>query len=202
MVTALPPWQMVRILGLSVSPGSQENTVNGSASGSLVGRAMGAALLNVDTYEAVEADRSATAQAGIVVGIVAIASAIGASGSGAGGMVGAIVSAFVGWLIWAGVTNLVGTKRFGGTADWGELLRTLGFAQAPGVLLVLGVIPILGFLVNVVVGIWVLIAGIVAIRQALDFGTGKAILTAVVSLILVVIARVVIETIFGVGALI
>jgi len=202
MVTALPPWQMVRILGLSVSPGSQENTVNGSASGSLVGRAMGAALLNVDTYEAVEADRSATAQAGIVVGIVAIASAIGASGSGAGGMVGAIVSAFVGWLIWAGVTNLVGTKLFGGTADWGELLRTLGFAQAPGVLLVLGVIPILGFLVNVVVGIWVLIAGIVAIRQALDFGTGKAILTAVVSLILVVIARVVIETIFGVGALI
>jgi len=176
--------------------------VNGSASGSLVGRAMGAALLNVDTYEAVEADRSATAQAGIVVGIVAIASAIGASGSGAGGMVGAIVSAFVGWLIWAGVTNLVGTKLFGGTADWGELLRTLGFAQAPGVLLVLGVIPILGFLVNVVVGIWVLIAGIVAIRQALDFGTGKAILTAVVSLILVVIARVVIETIFGVGALI
>lgn len=173
--------------------------MNGSTSSSLVGRAVGAALLNVDTYEAVEADRNATVQAGIVVGIVAIASAIGASGSGAGGMVGGIVSAFAGWLIWAGATNLVGTKLFGGTADWGELLRTLGFAQAPGVLMILGVIPILGTLVGGVVGIWVLITGIVAIRQALDFGTGKAILTAIVSAVLVLIAGAVIGAIFGAG---
>jgi hypothetical protein len=174
--------------------------MNGSGSGGLVGRAVGAALLNVDTYEAVEADRTATVQAAMVVGIVAIASAIGASGSGAGGMISGVVSAFVSWLIWAGATNVVGTKLFGGTADWGELLRTLGFAQAPGVLLILGVIPILGSLVLLVVFFWMLIAGIVAIRQALDFGTGKAILTAIVSLILVVVAQVVIRILFGVSA--
>ena len=86
----------------------------------------------------------------------------------------------IGWLIWAGVTYIIGDKIFGGTATWGELLRTLGFAQTPGLLLVFAFLPLVGSLVQVVAGIWMLVAGIIAIRQALDFGTGKAILTAVV----------------------
>ena len=67
----------------------------------------------------------------------------------------------------------------GGTATWGELLRTLGFAQAPRVLAVLGIIPGLRWIVAAVIGVWLLITGIVAIRQALDFSTGKAVATAV-----------------------
>lgn len=66
----------------------------------------------------------------------------------------------------------------GGNATWGELLRTIGFAQSPGVLYVLAFIPLLGWLVRLVVAIWILVAGIIAICQALDFGTGKAIITA------------------------
>jgi hypothetical protein len=81
----------------------------------------------------------------------------------------------------------VGTRLFGGTADWGELLRTLGFAQAPRVLNVLGIIPVLGPLVMLVVWLWVLVTQVVAIRQALDVDTGKAILTAVVSSVIVLI---------------
>jgi len=73
---------------------------------------------------------------------------------------------------------LIGGKLLGGTATWGELLRTIGFAQSPGVLMIFGIIPILGGLVRVVVAVWLLFTGIVAIRQALDFSTGKAILTA------------------------
>ena len=87
--------------------------------------------------------------------------------------------AFVGWLLWSGVTYLIGDKLLGGTATWGELLRTIGFAQSPGVLYVLAVLPIVGGLVRLLVMIWLLVAGIVAIRQALDFSTGKAVLTAV-----------------------
>ena len=87
-----------------------------------------------------------------------------------------------------------------GTATWGELLRTLGFAQSPRILLVLGIIPVLGRLVVLVVGIWTLVTGVVAIRQALDITTGKAIVTAVVSLIAIIVVTAVLGTIFGVGA--
>ncbi|MEK6254999.1 MAG: hypothetical protein N2B05_09915, partial [Gemmatimonadales bacterium] len=61
---------------------------------------------------------------------------------------------------------------------WGELLRTLGYAQAPAVLLIFGFVPVLGNILGAVVGIWLLVTGIVAIRQALDFDTGKAVMTA------------------------
>ena len=142
-------------------------------------RMKGAALLHIDTYEEVEADRTATGQAAGVVALVAVAQAIGGAGEGGFGILSGAVSALVGWLLWAGITYLIGAKLLGGTATWGELLRTLGFAQSPGVLHVLGIIPVLGGIIRFGVVIWVLIAGIIAIRQALDFSTGKAILTAV-----------------------
>lgn len=172
--------------------------MNGS-SGSLVARAIGAAMLDVNTYEAVEADRSATGQAAVVVGVVAVAAAIGSYGEGTNGMLGGVINAFTGWLLWAAVTNFVGTKLFNGTADWGELLRTLGFAQAPGILLVVGIIPILGGLVSFFVAIWILVAGVIAIRQALDISTGKAIITALVSALVVIAASIVLGIVLGVG---
>ncbi|HEX8670624.1 MAG TPA: YIP1 family protein [Longimicrobium sp.] len=147
---------------------------------SLVERAIGAARLDIPTYEEVEADRSATGQAAVVVAVAAICSAIGNIGEGTTGMVAGLIMAIVGWLIWSGITYLIGTMFFGGTADWGELLRTIGFAHAPGVFSVLGIIPVLGGLVKFAVAIWMLVAGIVAIRQALDVSTGKAVLTAFV----------------------
>jgi hypothetical protein len=149
-----------------------------SPSRSIVDRMRGAAALDVATYEEVENDLNATGQAAIVVVVVAIASAIGSWGHGVSGPIGALISALLGWLSWAGITYFIGTRFFGGTATWGELLRTLGFAQSPGVLMVLGIIPVLGPLVRLVVGIWMLVAGIVAIRQALDIETGKAVLVA------------------------
>lgn len=142
-------------------------------------RMKGAALLRVDTYEEVEADQTATGQAAGVVALVAVAQAIGGAGEGGPGIFAGIISALVGWLLWAGITYLIGAKLLGGTATWGELLRTIGFAQTPGILHVLGLIPVLGAIIRLGVVFWVLIAGIIAIRQALDVTTGKAILTAV-----------------------
>lgn len=146
---------------------------------SLLERMVAAAKLEVALYEEVEADASATSQAAVVVGLAALASAIGAAGAGAGHLLGGLVGAFLGWLVWSGVTYLIGDKLLGGTATWGELLRTIGFAQSAGVLYVLAVIPVLGGVVRLAVMVWLLVAGIVAIRQALDFSTGKAIATAV-----------------------
>ena len=137
-----------------------------------------AALLDVHTYEEVEADRSATGQAAAVVAIVAASQGIGAAGLGLPVILAAVVASLLGWLVWSGVTYLIGDKLLGGTATWGELLRTIGFAQTPGVFGALALLPIVGGVVRFVLTIWVLVAGIIAIRQALDFGTGKAILTA------------------------
>ena len=147
----------------------------------LVERMQGAAMLHLPTYEEVEHDRTATGQAALVVAIVAVAQAIGSVRYGGGGIIGALIGQLLGWALWAGLTYLVGTKLFGGTADWGELLRTLGFSQSPGVLYALGIIPGLGGLIRLAVGIWVLIAGVIAVRQALDVTTGKAVATVLIS---------------------
>lgn len=150
------------------------------AQGDLVQRMIGAATLKIETYEEVEADQTATTQAAVVVVLAAIASAVGSLGGGGPSLFAAPVIQIIGWLVWAGVTYLIGDKLLGGTATWGELLRTLGFAQAPGLLYIFGFLPLLGGLLRFVVGIWILVAGIIAIRQALDFSTGKAVLTAVI----------------------
>lgn len=166
---------------------------------SLVERMKGAALLEVPAYEEVEHDTTATGQAAVVVGIVAVASAIGAIGQGGGGMIAGLISAYLGWLVWSGVTYFIGTRAFGGTATWGELLRTIGFAQSPGVLNIAAIIPILGWLVRLGVVVWLLVCGIVAIRQALDFSTGKAILTALIGWAGMVLVSLLFAALFGVS---
>lgn len=145
----------------------------------IVDRMIGAARLDIPTYEEVEHDESLTAQAALVVVLAAVARAIGGLDGGSTHVLSGLMTAVSMWLVWAGITYLIGDKMLGGTATWGELLRTLGFAQAPGLLAVLGVFGPLSGVTEIVVSIWLLVTGIVAIRQALDFGTGKAILTAV-----------------------
>ena len=164
---------------------------------SIVDRMLGAARFDIATYEEVEADVGATGQAAIVVLLAAVASAIGAANAGASGIVLAMLGALLSWAALAGVTYLIGDKLFGGTATWGEVLRTLGFAQAPRLLLVLGIVPLLGSIVAVVVAFWLLATAIVAIRQALDIPTGKAIVTAVLGWI----ALVVVASLLGFGGM-
>jgi len=169
------------------------------AQGDLVQRMLGAATLNIDTFEEVEADETATMQAAAVVAMVAVASAIGAAGDGDTSIIMAPVAQIIGWLIWAGVTYLIGDKILGGTATWGELLRTLGFAQSPGLLYLFAIVPLLGGLIRLIVPIWMLVAGIIAIRQALDFSTGKAILTAVIGWFAMIIPAMMLGGLFGFG---
>lgn len=156
------------------------------AESTMIQRMIGAALLDVDTYEEVEHDSKATGQAAGVVAMVAIAQAVAASGKGLIAVVFAPVAAILGWLVWAGITYLIGDKLFGGEATWGEMLRTLGFAQTPGLLFLLVILP-LGFFLIPIIFIWTLVAAIIALRQALDFGTGKAILTAIVGWIVLAV---------------
>jgi hypothetical protein len=136
-------------------------------------RAIGAALLNVAVYEEVEADTNATRQAMVVVVLASLATGIGANlDEGAGTLVLGSVGALIGWIVWAGLTYFIGTRLLPGpktSSSWGELLRTTGFAAAPGILRFFTLIPVLGLIIYVAVGIWMLVAMVVAVRQALDY---------------------------------
>lgn len=153
-------------------------------------RMIAAAKLDPGAYEEVEADTSATGQAAGVVVISAIAAAIGTSGLGMFASVGTAIFNLVAWLIWSGITYLIGAKAFHGTATWGELLRTIGFAQTPGILYLFAFLPVIGWVIQPVVAIWVLIAGMIAIRQALDISTGKAIAVAILGWLVLIVPRI------------
>ncbi len=146
----------------------------------LVERAVRAAKLDAAVYEEVEADAAALGQATTVVVVSSIAFGIG--GAVAHGIVGLImgaVGALVGWYIWAFLTYIVGTKILPESqteADFGQLLRTIGFSSAPGVLHVLGVVPAIGPIISFLVSVWMLAAMVVAVRQALDYtSTARAV---------------------------
>lgn len=132
-----------------------------------------AAKLDVNLYEEVEADKQAMGQAMGVVVLASLAAGIGSAGStGISGLLLGTLAALFGWFIWAFITFYVGTKLLPEPqteADYGELLRTTGFSSSPGVLRILGVIPLLGTIIFVVCGIWMLVAMIIAVRQALDY---------------------------------
>jgi len=132
-----------------------------------------AAKLDVNLYEEVEADPSSIKQALSVVILSSAAAGIGSLGkTGTGGMIVSIIAALAGWFIWAYITYFIGTKLLSEPqtrADHGELLRTIGFSSSPGILRVFGIIPGLFTIVNFVTGIWMLIAMIIAVRQALDY---------------------------------
>jgi hypothetical protein len=149
---------------------------------SLVDRMIRAARLDPTLYEEVERDETATTQALLVVVISSLSSGIGSAlsqaiaGEGAAGigfgLVVGLFSALIVWFIWAFITNFVGTSFLGGKADFGELLRTLG--------------------------IWSLAAMVVAVRQALDFSTGRAILTCIIGWIVVIVILTVIGVVLAI----
>jgi hypothetical protein len=168
-----------------------------------------AAMLDVNLYEEVEADTSLNQEALIVVILVSILSGIGGFLQGVfNGDIGAallalvvgVVLGVVSYYIWAYVTYFVGTNLFGGTADAGELLRVLGYASGPRVLGVLGFIPCVGGLAGLVGAIWALVAGVIAVREALDFDTTKAVLTVIIGWVIVLVISIAVGLVFGIGA--
>ena len=168
-----------------------------------VARLVGALRLDPMLYEEVEADRTATGQALLVVVLSALAAGVGASraDTGALGVVGAVVGALIGWVLWAAVIWFVGTRLLPEPqteSDVGELLRTTGFAAAPGLLRVVGLLPVVGPLVGFVVLFWMLAAMVVGVRQALDYrGTGRALLVCFIGLLAYLGVNVVIGVVLG-----
>jgi hypothetical protein len=169
---------------------------------SLTERMVRAARLDPSLYEEVENDREAMAQAMAVVVLASLAAGIGNVGAGGlGGIIVGTLGALLGWYVWAFLTYLIGTKLLPGPqtqADVGQLLRTTGFSSAPGVIRVLGVIPVLGMLAYVIAGIWMLVAMVIAVRQALDYeGNGRAVAVCLIGFVVQVVILGVVLAAFG-----
>jgi hypothetical protein len=146
----------------------------------LIDRMLRAAKLDANVYEEVEADKSSMGQAIGVVVLSSLAAGIAAVGNmGVMGIIAGTVGALAGWIIWAFLTYIIGTKLLPEpqtSADMGELMRTIGFSSAPGVIRILGIIPAIQPIVGLIAAVWMLVAMVVAVRQALDYhSTGRAV---------------------------
>lgn len=138
-------------------------------------RCIGAALFHADVYEEVEADRDANLQAAVVVALSAIAAGVGSVlNNGASGVLWYTGAALVSWYVWAAIAWWIGTRLLpiaSTEADHGQLLRTIGFSSAPGVLRVFAFVPGIGAWVFLASTLWMLVAMVVAVRHALDYCT-------------------------------
>jgi hypothetical protein len=149
-------------------------------------RAIGAARLKVPVFEEIEADRTATGQALIVVVLSSLAAGIGLTSSLYNAPVlHRVVLALLLWVFWAIATYIVGVYLMPEPqtqSNVGELLRTIGFAASPGMLRILGMVPGIGGTIYVLSTVWMLVAMVVAIRQALDYkSTGRAVVVCVIT---------------------
>ena len=167
---------------------------------SLVDRVQGVLKLDVPTYEEIEADSTALPQAVIVVAVVSICWGIGlGSGGGFGALILGVFNAFLWWFVSSTVTFFVGTKAFGGQATWDQVLRVMGFAQAPGLVMVVALIPFVEILTTPVAVVWSLATAFVGVRQSLDLTSGKALATIAVCVALFFFLIMVPLTLLGFG---
>lgn len=171
----------------------------------LVDRMIRASKLDVNLYEEVEADKDSMGQAIIVVVLSSVAAGIGSiSVLGVSGLIYGTIGSLIGWFIWAYLTYIIGTKLLPEPqtkSDVGELLRTIGFSSAPGVLRILGIIPVLGGIINFIVGVWMLVAMVIAVRQALDYkSTGRALGVCIIGFIIYIVIGIFIYRLLGIPA--
>jgi hypothetical protein len=168
-------------------------------------RLRGALMLDPRTYRDVEQDTGANGQAAITVILAALATGIGAilGRDWLRDSIGLVISSFLQWVVFSFVAYFVGATLFATprtSVTPGQVLRTIGFAQAPKFFMILGIIPLLGWLVGLVVFFWFLAAAIVALKEAFEFDTGRAIGTGIVALIGIIIVDIVLAIVFGIGS--
>jgi len=173
-------------------------------SNTFIQRLIGAVSLDAAIYEEVEADRGATVQALVVVVLSSVAAGVGGRGLGGpspANVVFLTVVTLLAWAAWALLTFQIGGRLMPEPqtrVDVGELLRTIGFSSAPGLLRVFGVLPGVTIPVFAITSVWMLAAMVVAVRQALDYtSTGRAIAVCVIGWVIAIAFAVVIGLLFG-----
>lgn len=152
----------------------------------LTERMVGAMQANVKTFQEIEADSNALGQAVAVIVIAGVASLIGnvwRAGVGIGVM--HLITSIIGYALWSLIVVLVGTKLMPEPttkADFNEGFRVIGFTASPGVFNVLAIVPFVGPLISFVIWIWMVVIGVVAVREVLDYSsTARAIVVCLIA---------------------
>src|SRR5215213_5900984 len=172
------------------------------SSSSFVERVIGAIRLDPAAYEEVEHDTDATWQAAVVVAVAAILTGVGSSAGRTQNLLSGVLASVVFWALFALFAYLVGVHILKGpqtSATFGEVLRALGFSYAPSFVAILGLIPGIGFLFTFIAAIWSLIASVIALRQALEVSTGRAVAVVVVAFLAMVVVAAVIVAVLGIS---
>ena len=171
----------------------------------IIQRLVRIARFDMSVYEEIEHDENANVEAAVVVLVAAFLSALGAAvgGAGFGGFVSRfLVGVLLNWLLWSYVTMFIGTRLFGGEASFWEMARTLGYANAPAALGILGAIACIGWLIGIAAWVLSLVIGFFAVREALDLPTDKAIITIVIGWVVMLVVNILTGMLFaGAGAL-
>lgn len=136
-------------------------------------RIIRAAKLEVRLYQQAKAHKKAMDHAILVVILAGLAAGVGSmAGRGLPGILLGSIAALIGWGVWALSAYLIGTTLLPEPrtkADMAEFARTVGFAASPGLAHVLGIIPPLAATVLFVTLMWMLLAMVVAVKEALDY---------------------------------
>src|SRR5215510_9721534 len=157
-------------------------------------RVKGVLFLDAKTFEEIEADKTANGQALLVVIAASVAAGLGASIQlGFIGLLRETIGALIGWVMWAGVTWVIGSKLLPEPqtrTDMGELLRVIGYAYAPQLFAFFAFVPLIGVIVSTIVAFWVLAATILAVRQALDYeNTWRAVAVVLIGWLIFVLIQ-------------
>lgn len=148
-------------------------------------RVLGALGLEARAFEDVERDAGALGQAGLLVLLAGLARGTGVlEREGLIGLLGSPVVAVVVWLVASLLIWGIGVRRFAYSSDYPELVRTLGFAAAPLLLLALSALPLGAFEPVLWVGAhaWASAALLVAVREALDVPMSRALVVCALAL--------------------
>ena len=168
------------------------HALRGSCSMNYFERLKKAIFLDVAFYEEVEKDKKFNDQALMTVAFVSVVQGLMIAGFAPIALVQGILGSLVRFLFWAFFIAFVGTRILPEPeteSNTGELIRTLGFAYAPGLLVVLKIFPIINIFVDPIVVILQLAAMTIAVRQALDFNsTVRAVGVCIVAFILMILA--------------
>ena len=160
-------------------------------------RIMGIVTLKPTTYRAVADDESLTQEAMMIVIVVAVLNGLVggvvaqmvAGGSIVSGLLRAVVTIIFGLITWYVAAFLLATiaTAFGGKTNTNEMLRVTGYVY---VFNLVGLLVVLSFIspamvcitgpIGFIALILSLIGYVIGIREAAEFSTGNAIITALI----------------------
>ena len=156
--------------------------------------------LDGSVYAEIESDPDGTRQAAWVVTLVATCAALGTvmlTSWQQWAILGAVLAALIHWLLWSGLEAAIGRILFRRQVFGERHIRTLGYAQTPGLLAFFGFVPVAGPWLVVGSRVLTMLAGSQALRASLELHRRQALAIRVVSFVAALAAAAGVRAVLG-----